>query len=359
MIYERLYIQFNDLVFDGFDMISDYDSELTFKGSSTEYSYGHGSYRPFKRNYLFVAERSVTMTITLNLVKIPCDQRRFYIKFAEEELAKPGKLWCIKNGELLWAVAVVENISENFSRSKNKLVYNISFVIPGGIWYKADTHKTFLLPWNVCSFMECKDFRDPEPCLECCETCTDTLINKDDCSCCCTDSITEDMALCHHLDDLQSYYTCDTQYQIRYDCELAERFSHEKYLGSRLCVEDVCKDGIIAGQFYSNTDIPTEDVTVIITGQMHNPWITINDNTNIIEGDYDGALIIKPNGDVYYQKDKDGCCEPELLDGTVWSVPSGNEYGWTVNPRTNSIIVNLNVCCNAACVYIQAEAIAL
>lgn len=359
MIYERHYIQFNDLVFDGFDMISDEDSELTFKGSSTEYSYGHGSYRPFKRKFLYVAERSVTLTITLNLRKLPCDQRRHYVDFAEEELAKPGKLWCIKNGKLMWAVAVVENISENLSRQKHKLIYNISFVIPGGIWNIADAKKTFLLPWNVCSFMDCKGYKDYVESCDCCESCTEKQI-EEDCSCCCTDNVTEDMALCYHMDDLQEYYGCDIPYQILYDCEKAEMFKHEAFLGQRICVGDVCDDGIIAGRFYSNTEIPTDDVTIVITGQMHNPWITINDNTNIIEGDYDGALIIKPNGDVYYQKNyKDDCCEPELLEGSVWTVPSGNGYGWEIQPRSNSIIVNTNVCCNTACVYIQHQAIAL
>lgn len=357
MIYERRYIQFNDLVFDGYDMISDFDSEVSFKGSSTEYSYGHGSYRPFKRNYLFVEEREVSMTITLRLEKIPCDQREFYNRFVTEELAKPGKLWSIKNGTLMWAIAAVTNISENFSMSKNKLVYNINFVIPGGIWYKADTHKTFLAPYDVCTLMDCKGYQKEADCNCSCMNCTDEPVT--DCSCCCTDGITEDMALCHHLDDLQGFYSCFTPYRIVYDCSLAEKFSSERYLGQRLCVKDVCGDSVIAGQFYSSTEIPTEDATIIITGQMYNPWIKINGNLNIIKGEYDGALIVKSNGDVYYQEDKSECCEPELLGNRLWIVPSGNEYGWTIKPGNNSIVVNLNMCCNAGCVYIQHDAIAL
>lgn len=363
MIYERRYIQFNDLVFDGFDMISDYDGEVSFKGSSTEYSYGHGSYRPFKRNYLFVAERSVSMTITLKMRKIPCDQRDFYSRMVLEELAKPGRLWSIKNNTLMWAFAAVENISENFSRGKDRLVYNISFVIPGGIWYKADKQKTFLLPWNVCTFMECKGYKTLQPCSggingECCDFCTDKKIEMADCSCCCVDEITEDMMLCYHLDDLQSFYGCDTQYQIAYDCNKAQEFSHDEHLGQRLCLEDLCSSSTIAGRIYSETEIPTEDVTVIIRGKMKNPWVTINDNTNIIEGEYDGTIYIKPNGEVYYQKSE--CCEPELLDMTVWTVPAGENYGWEIVPGYNSVVVNLNECCSgSACVWIQHNAIAL
>ena len=365
MNYERLYVQFNDLVFDGFDMISDYDGDLSFKGSSTEYSFGHGSYRPFKRNYLFVAERTLSITITLNMKKLPCDFRKYYIRFVNEQLSKPGKLWAVKNNELLWAIAAVEDISENYSRREDQIVYDINFVIPGGIWYKADKQKTFLVPWDICTFMECMDYRTYQPCrgatddTNCCDICENIAIDeKLDCSCCCEDDLTSDMALCYHLDDLQIYYSCFGRYRIVYDCIAAEKFNKEEHLGQRLCTKDGCESSIIAGQIYSETEIPTEDVTIIIRGNMVNPWITINDNTNIIDGEYDGALIIRSNGDVYFQKSE--CCKPELLDPSVWTVPAGNTYGWTIYPGTNKVIIRLNTCCQgSACVWVQHEAIAL
>lgn len=361
MIYERRYIQFNDLVFDGFDMISDFDGDVSFKGSSTEISYGHGSYRPFKANYAFVSERTVSMTITLKMLKLPCEYRPYYNRFVTEELMKPGKLWSIKNGDLQWANAVVDSMSENYSNKADVLVYDVDFVIPGGIWHKADKEKTFLLPYDVCLFMECKGYKTLNPCayncIDCCENCQDEKwMNRKDCHCCCVDQITRDMALCYHMDDLQSFYTCDTQYQVVYDCEHAEKFSKNEFLGQKLCTEDICDSSVIGGQFYSETEIPTEDVTVIISGSMVNPWITINGNTNIINGEYDGALIINSNGDVYYQKSE--CCEAELLDPSVWEIPSGNVYGWTVYPQNNGIVVNLNRCCNGrTCVYVQHDAI--
>lgn len=366
MIYERRYIQFNDLVFDSFDMISDWDGQMSFKGSSTPYSYGHGSYRPFKRNYLFVSERNVSMTITLLMDKLPCEFREYYIRFVHEELAKPGKLWSVKNGEVLWAFAVVDSISENFSRHNDRLTYNVNFIIPGGIWYKADKQKTFLVPWNICDFMECMGYRTLQPCNgsatgDCCDVCEDKKIaERTDCSCCCEDTLTPDMALCYHMDDIKDFYGCFSDHKIVYDCRHAEKFNKDDFLGQKLCVDDGCESSIIAGKIYSETEIPTEDVTIIIKGKMTNPIININDNTNIIKGDYEGVLVIHSNGDVYYSEGLGDCYCEELLNPSVWSVPEGNEYGWTIYPQNNRVIINLNNCCQGrACVWIQHEAIAL
>ncbi len=365
MIYERRYIQFNELVFDSSDMIADYDSEVSFKGESTEYSYGHGSYRPFKREYPFIRERNVSMTITLHMMKLPCEYRSYYIRFVNEQLAKHGKLWSIKNGELMWAIATVDSISENLSRRQDRLTFNINFVLPEGVWHKADKQKTFLVPWNICTFMECKDYKTLNPCDDlssgdCCTACMDKKAQEyEDCSCCCLDELTKDMELCYHLDELSDYYTCFIGYQIVYDCEHAEKFSSEEHLGQKLCTKDSCESSVIAGRIYSETEMPTEAVTVILKGKMLNPEITINNSTNIIKGEYDGTLLIYPNGDVYFRQYDDCKCDV-LLDPSVWSIPQGSEYGWTLYPQNNRVIANLNACCQGrACMWIQHEAIAM
>lgn len=356
MYYEKRYLQFNDLVFDGYDMISDYDEPIQYKGSSTATSYGHGSYRAFKTDYLYVSERQVNMTITLNLKKIVCEYRKFYVQFVEQELGKPGRLWAIKNNTILWAFASVNNIRPVNNGKQHELVYDVEFVIPGGVWHKADGAKTFLLPYDVCSLMDCKGFEEHSSC-DCCAPCSDNKLYKqmrDRCGCCCEDDLSRDMALCYHLDELQKFYGCDTPYQLVYDCETAERFTKEKALGQKLCVEDICEDSVISGQIYSETDIPTEEMTITLVGDMKNPWITINGNTNIIEGEYHGKLIIQSSGDVYYQESE--CCEGELLDPSVWVIPSGNDYGWTIKPQLNSVTVYMNMCCSqsgVACVFID------
>lgn len=367
MYYEKRYLQYNDLVFDGFDMISDYDEPIQYKGSSTAYSYGHGSYRAFKADYLYVSERQVNMTITLKTRKIPCEYRKWYLQFAEQELSKPGRLWAIKNNEIIWAMASVTNRRPVNSGKQDEVVWDVEFVIPGGVWHKADKQRTFLLPYDVCALMDCKGFEEYNPCAtskgggDCCEACEDNKIaevHRDQCGCCCDNDLTADMALCYHQNELQKFYSCDTPYQLVYNCNAAEKFSTEKAIGQRLCVKDICDSAVISGRFYSDTDIPTNDVTLTLVGDFTNPWITINGNTNIIEGEYHGKLIVDSSGDVYYTESD--CCEPELLDPSVWVIPNGMDYGWTVYPGLNSITVYANECCSQSgltCVYVDAAAI--
>lgn len=369
MYFEKRYLQFNDLVFDGYDMISDMDEPIQYKGSSTPISYTHGSYRAFKSNFLYVSERQVNMTITLKLKKIPCEYRKFYVQFAEQELGKPGKLWAIKNGEIIWAVAAVNSIRPVNNGKQNEVVYDVEFVIPSGVWNKADKTKTLVIPYDVCSLMDCKGFEEHDPCAtmagggDCCEACEDNQaveLQREKCGCCCEGDLTAEQMLCYHTNELQAFYGCDTPFQLVYSCEAAEKFSTEQALGQRLCADDICGQSVVSGRFYSDTDIPTDEMTITLTGDMHNPWIQINGNTNIIEGDYSGKLIIHASGDVYYQECDNDCCEPELLDPSVWTIPSGQDYGWLIQPQLNHITVYFNECCSQCgrqCVYIDHTAL--
>lgn len=357
MKYTRRYLQFNDLVFDGYDMIQDSDGGVDFKVNSTEKSFGHGSYLPLKRNYLFAKEQSVSLTLKLRMKKLPCDARPFYVDFAIGELTKPGKLWKVQNGQIMWANAVVQNFTPQDDARDNQFEIDIDFLIPEGVWHKADKQKTFLAPYDVCSFMDCKNYRVVQPCCgDSCVMCDEKEIQQrrdDSCDCCC-EVLSKDMALCYNLGKIPEFYSrCASGYQLTYDCDLAQEFFGDEYLGYRFCIDDCC-EGIIAGNFYSDTDIPTDNISVILTGKMHNPWVTINDNRNIIQGDYDGTLTITESGDVYYN---DGCCE-KLLDPSVWVIPEG-EYGWEVHQGFNSLVVNMNVCGLSACAYVQVDALSI
>lgn len=366
MIHDKRYLQFNDLVFDGYDMISSEDETTNFKGNSTPYSYGHGSYFPLKDEYLYVQEKQVSMVLKLYTKKVPCDYREFYVRFAEQELVRAGRLWAIKNNEIIWAYAHASSVHQIISHRPNEVEYDIEFTLPEGIWHKADKQRTFVLPYNVCTFMECKGYEKYDPCMtakggdDCCEACAENRWYEDmreRCFCCCVDEITADMALCYHQGLYQALYGCDTPFQLVYSCEHAEKFKTNAFIGHKMCKKDICDDNMIAGQFYSDTDLPTQDVTVILTGKMKNPEITINGNMNIIKGEYDGSLIIDPSGDVSYTESE--CCDPTLLDPSVWEIPSGNDYGWRVYPMLNSVIVNTNACCGMACVFVDADAITI
>lgn len=362
MIYDKRYLQFNELVFDGYDMLSDYSESTSFKGSSMAYSYGHGSYRPLKADYLFVEEKRVSMTLTLRTKKLPCEYRDFYIRFAEQELGKPGRLWAIKNNEIIWAWAVVTNLNPIVSGRADIVVLDVEFTIPGGVWHKADKLKTFLLPYDPCLFMECKKFKKVDPCEEkktSGDCCLDCLVEKamreakkiEKCDCCCDDQICNDMALCYHTNLLQAFYGCETPYQLVYSCEKAELFNDGEPLGTKLCTKDACSN-LIAGRFYSETDIPTTGVSITLIGKMKNPAVTINGNMNFIKGEYDG-LRIDADGSVYSHTE---CCDT-LLSANVWGVPQGMDYGWTVYPQENKIVVDMGACCGKSCVYIRDDAI--
>ena len=358
MRYTRRYLQFNELVFDGYDMIQDSDGGASFKLNSTEKSFGHGSYLPLKADYLFSKEQSISMTITLRMKKLPCDVRPYYIDFAIGEITKPGKLWRVQNGQIMWAHAVAENFNPDDNSRDNQFTFDVDFLLPEGVWHKADKQKTFLVPYNVCTFMDCKNYRTIDPCChDSCYRCDEKIIlerRENSCDCCC-EGLSKEMALCYNLDKITDFYSrCSAGYQIVYDCETAERLFGDDYLGNKICVEDYCDDSVIAGQFYSDTDIPTTGVDIILKGNMHNPWIDINGTKNIITGDYDGELRILPNGDVYFIDD---CCESKL-DPTVWVVPDG-EYGWTVKHGMNSVIVHLNACCSVACIYIRVDSLSI
>ena len=103
MIHGRRYVQFNNLVIDTYDMVDRTDTDTSFKYTSHDKTFGHGKYAPFKRDYMFAEEGSVSMTLTLHTKKLPCNERPHYRKMAISELNKQGKLWAVQNGELIWA----------------------------------------------------------------------------------------------------------------------------------------------------------------------------------------------------------------------------------------------------------------
>lgn len=353
MIYKRKYLQFNNLVFDGFDLISDADGGASFKANTQEYTARNGSYVAFKQSYMLVGETTVSMTAKFSTKKIPCDMREYYNGFVIQELTKPGKLWAIQNNTLVWAYGFIANLNPVGGTERDVMEYDIDITLYEGVWHKADKHKTFLQPYDVCSFLLCEGWQVQKPCATG-SCCVDCYAIHDVRECCCEcDDVTKDMSLCHMKNSLQDFYKkCRGGYRIVYNCQKGQEFFGDVYLGEKICTEDMC-DTIIAGQFFSDTDIPSDGVTIHITGgrsgTIKDPAVTINGNTNVIKGEYEGSLHINPNGEVINSTD---CCDT-VLDPSALSIPSGNDYGWEVHKGNNSLIINS--CCGLVCAYIETD----
>lgn len=343
MRYKRHYIQFNDLVFDEYDMVGENDSSTSFKVSDSEYSFGNGSYSPMKAERNYVAAGSVSFTLTLRMNKLACDERKYYRRFAVSELSKNGRLWAVQDNTLIWAWGRVTSLSEGGGTDRVELDLDIS--LPEGVWHKADKLRTFLVPYNRCEFMDCYGYKDLDPC----DCCSPKVESPQDCCCDCP---TKEMALCYHK-DLQDLYDCDLKYKVVYDCLSGEDyfgFENGVHIGQKLCTE--YNGSLISGQFYSDTDIDT-DVKITLIGTFSDPYIEVNGNGNFIEGDFTGQLSINPNGEVYYL-DENGC-EEELLDVSAWKIPSDMTYGWTVHPGNNSLLIETHNCCGFVCAFVEDD----
>ena len=278
-----------------------------------------------------------------------------------------NRLWAEQGGELLWAWADVDSIREYQSKRWDRVSFDVSFNLPEGVWHKADKQRTFLIPYDICDYLDCFDIPDVQPCNMtpdsdwCCEECRANAVEQTFCDCCgdalgC-DHVEKDMAYCYHVGDLRSMDDCDTwAWRLKHDCDAANKFFggflSDERLGQKFCSE--CGQ-VASGWLLSDTDIPTEDVRITLHGSMHNPYIEINGNGNWIQGDYDGILIVEGNGDVYYYPGADEICIPcDPLPLDVYIIPPGMDYGWKVNPGRNWVRVDFGDCC-AGCAYIEVR----
>lgn len=355
MIYKKKYVQFNEIVFDEVGLVDADDSSASFKEFTSEYTFKPGEYAPQKVRGGLLRAGHVSMTITLNMKPLPCEHRPYYHRFARKQLTTQGKLWAVQGDRLIWAYAYVTSYRESDNSRKDTLEVDISFSLPEGVWHKADKLKTFLVPHNVCDFMDCEEFETIDPCRmspdDCC-ICGATEPDIPVCDCCECDKLGEENALCY-FKDLSDFYDCDVPWKIVYSCEAANRFFGDVFgkvnLGQKFC--NNCGKPI-AGRFYADTDLPTSNVTIRLFGAMHNPYIEINGNGNIIHGDFEGHLDIHSNGEVYAYKEGCGPCDP--LPVSAWEIPQGMDYGWTVEQGYNRILIDGGACC-PLCAWITAD----
>lgn len=354
-ILTRKYVQFNDLVIDNYDMLQSADLSGGFKTSTIEYSFGHGSFAAFKSRQQFSTEQTLSITLQLDTRKLSCDQRKFYKDYVFMNLMTAGKLWAIEGDQLIWTNAFVKDFSETYSTGKFTVNLDIDLVLYEGIWHKADSRKVFLQPYSACDFADCLEFREVDECLDCCVSCIQPA--KQPCPrCVCEcDFLNAENSLCELKSEIAEnfYKQCGDTYRIIYNCEAGRKiWGDEAMLGQKICKEDSCKN-IIAGQFYSDTIVDSENVTITLIGSMIDPIITINGNTMQILGEYDGELTLTPSGDIYYQGDE--CCPEVLVDINNLIIPDENTFGFLVHQGMNSVIVDTNDCCNMTCIYVKVD----
>lgn len=359
MIYKRHYIQYNDLVFDEVDMVDEDDYSVSFKTFDSEYGFTHGSYAPYKHRGSLIKASSVSMTLTLRMKKLPCSVRPFYRRFVLAQLQEQGKLWAVQDNTLIWAYAYLKGYSESQSVKRDTIEIDIDFALPEGVWHKADKLTTFLVPYDVCDFMDCYEFKDINPCGgddgNCCDC--GTNVETDFCECCDCWQVTKDMALCYHTDDLQKVYDCyGGGFRVVVDCAKGEEFFFNSFYGSTHFGTKLCSsNGYIAGKVYSDTDIPTRGITIMLHGHVKDPYIEINGNGNVIKGEYDGVLTIYPDGTV--TSGSDNCVSTLSVD--KWVIPQGMDYGWEIHQGNNRVIIELGDCCQTACAYIMVDSLTI
>lgn len=347
----KRFVQFNDIVFDSFDMVTSSELKVSTKTKTQEYSYGHGSYVKFPRPSLFLTEQDIGLTVNFIYSKYNKEDRPHLKDFIKSNLMKAGKLWAIEGDRLLWAYAYVTDYSEPYELYKGEMSINIDFKVYEGVWHVADRKKTFLVPYDTCRVFDCGDWQyEDTECDDCCVNCPPQQLGNCSCLCDC-DSLGKENTLCAMgKDALHDFLSCKKSFHIAYSCSRANKlWGDEELLGKRLCKADSCLD-TIAGKFYSQTVIDTNKVDVTLKGKFQDPTITINDTKVTILGEYDGILKINDSFDVMFTEDE--CCEYEDVD--LDKVVVENDYQFTVHHGENRVIVE-GICCHMACVFVHVD----
>lgn len=348
----RRYVQFNDLVIDSFDMISSAEYKQNTKTETEEYSFGHGSYVNFKSSEQFLTEGDLSLTLRIDYRKYRREEKKYLKDFIKINLIKQGRLWAIEDNKILWAYAFVTDFSEEYEEYKGYISIDVDFTIYEGVWHITDPHKTYLVPYSTCYFIDCYDFKEIE-CDECCIPCKEKPMVEEcaSCLCHCDDLIKENSLCVVGKSILNDFMNCGESILLVYDCNKAYEFFEDKAYGQKMCKKDIC-NGTIASRFYSGTVLQTHDVDIRLEGKFQNPIININGNKIQIKGDYEGTILFTRDGNVQYSQAE--CCPFEDID--LDNIIILDDFQYTIKHGMNSIIVT-NSCCEMACIYIYVDEI--
>lgn len=361
---QKRYVQFNELVLDDYDVLQNATLNGGFKTETQEYSFGNGSYVVFKCPQQFSKEQTLSLTIKEDYKKFSNENRKFFKDFLFMNILKPGKLWALEGGRLIWTNAFCSSFSEPYSADNNTLEIDLDFTLYDGVWHIADPQKTFLKPYDACSFEWCLEFKDVS-CKEahspglCCAKCHESKeFGCHRCECICEYLKGED-SLCYHEKDLENFYWsyCGRGMQIIYNCTVGcDIWGIESMLGQKVCKQELCEE-YIAGNFYSQTIVDTNRLEITLVGSFENPEIQINDNTMIVPVKGHGRLCVKGNGAASFYEDD--CDIPQEISNAKMIIPCGNTFGWMIHHGQNSLFVNTGECKNMTCVYVKTDDLTL
>lgn len=362
MDISKKYIQFNNLPFNSYNAIESADESGAYKYEPYSLTYGNGSYAPLKNNTMFAESKNLSITISIDTKNLRCDIDNEYHDFILHNLIQPGKIWCIVGRQIMWAHAFLVNKGEPYTSNRTYFTLDLEFFLPEGVWHRVDTHNLFIVPFDLCNFLDCEDYSTIDKCKQltrqCCGECgkdNDILTECEKCGCGCS-GIDVEYSYCSMKKEAieQFHLRCGIGYRLIYDCGLGNRINGEN-LGTKICKEDVCRS-VIAGQFYSDTLLNTNRINLVIKGYVNSPSITINDNTWKINGEYNGSLIIDETGTIYYDK-KGTCCKDNIVDNGNVTLPNGSGFEWNIHHGNNRIIIETNDCCHMSCVYIKIDSL--
>lgn len=351
---KRKYTQFNDLVITDYQITTDYS--VSFKTESNNYYYGHGSQPYVLNNDQLLQSQTLSLTLRLSTSQIRCHELPLYNEHILVQLQKAGKLWAIESNRVLWAYASVTDYSVTHNPNNDMIVMDVSFFLHEGYWHIADPMKVFLQEYRYCDFNINDDYIildkecGEEPCQEICDA---LCIPENQQALCCLECSDFLDTLCSV--DKSLYTNCEPRYKFEYNCEKAlTLYGNTLLKGQRICKSSGCT-GNIVGRFYSDTIKETKGIKLLLSGQVSNPFITLNGNSLQVMGDYDGYLTVGGNKEVIYQSD--ACCVPESIEIDKVITPIGSTFGLTVKHGWNELIIETGNCCEMVCAYITVDAI--
>lgn len=124
--------------------------------------------------------------------------------------------------------------------------------------------------------------------------------------------------------------------------------------GMKICKKEFCNNYVV-GKFYSNIVLEIDVFIMIIIGRVEDLVIYLNGNVMCLKGIYDGELFIELNGDVFYCEDD--CCDFDKLLIENFELMNCNIFGWFIKYGYNSLLVEINDCCELVCVFIKEDKI--